>query len=69
MAEEERMTDIGYEIAVAREEAAKEAAAEAAAKAAAEERKAMAKGFRDAGFPVDVIAKQTGLSKEEILAL
>ena len=34
-----------------------------------DERKKMAKGFRDAGFPVDAIAKQTGLTKEEILAL
>ena len=31
--------------------------------------KELAKGFRDAGFPVEAIAKQTGLTKEEILAL
>ena len=29
----------------------------------------IAKGFRDAGFPLDAIAKQTGLSEEEIKAL
>ncbi|MCF0221328.1 MAG: hypothetical protein HUK19_03445, partial [Fibrobacter sp.] len=29
----------------------------------------LAKGFRDAGFPVDAIAQQTGLSTEEIRAL
>lgn len=45
MAEEERMTDVGYEIAVAKEEAAKEAAAEAAAKAADEKKSATCQGF------------------------
>ena len=29
----------------------------------------MAKGFRDADFPLDVIAKQSGLSEDEIRAL
>lgn len=29
----------------------------------------LAKGFRDAGFPIDAISKQTGLSSEEIRAL
>ncbi|PBC74568.1 conserved hypothetical protein (putative transposase or invertase) [Fibrobacter intestinalis] len=29
-------------------------------------RKEMAKGFRDAGIPVNIIAKQTSLSEEEI---
>ena len=29
----------------------------------------LAKGFRDAGFPVDAIAQQTGLSADEIRAL
>ena len=29
----------------------------------------LAKGFRDDGFPLEAIAKQTGLTKEEILAL
>ena len=31
-----------------------------------EERREMAKGFRDVGIPVNIIAKQTGLSEEEI---
>ena len=73
MAEEERMTDIGYEIAVAKEEAAKEAAAEALAKGLAkgadDKNRQLAKGFRDAGVDPVLIAKQTGLTKEEILAL
>ena len=34
----------------------------------ANERRAMAKGFRDAGFPLDAIAKQTGLTEEAICA-
>ena len=29
-------------------------------------RREMAKGFRDAGIPVNIIAKQTGFSEEEI---
>lgn len=29
----------------------------------------LAKGFRDAGFPIDAISKQTGLTPEEIKAL
>jgi hypothetical protein len=29
----------------------------------------IAKGFRDAGVPLDVIAKQSGLSEDEIRAL
>ena len=29
-------------------------------------RREMAKGFRDVGIPVNIIAKQTGLSEEEI---
>ncbi|MCQ2109429.1 MAG: hypothetical protein MJZ05_11785 [Fibrobacter sp.] len=35
----------------------------------AEERKILAKGFRDAGISLEVIAQQTGLSPEEIKAL
>ena len=30
------------------------------------ERREMAKGFRDVGIPVNIIAKQTGFSEEEI---
>ena len=40
-----------------------------AAKGAASKAREIAKGFRDAGFPLDAIAKQTGLSEEEIKAL
>ncbi len=38
-------------------------------KARAEERKNLAKGFRDDGFPIEAIAKRTGLTPEEIKAL
>ena len=31
--------------------------------------KELAKGFRDDGFPLEAIAKRTGLTPEEILAL
>ena len=33
------------------------------------ERREMAKGFRDAGIPLELIARQTGLSEEEIQSL
>ena len=33
-----------------------------------DERREMVKGFRDAGFPLDAIAKQTGLTEEAIWA-
>ena len=42
--------------------------AEAEAKAL-EEKKAMAKGFRDDGFPLEAIAKRTGFTIDEIKAL
>ena len=42
--------------------------AEAEAKAL-EEKKAMAKGFRDDGIPLDIISKRTGFTIEEIEAL
>ena len=38
-------------------------------KAAASAKREIAKGFRDAGFPLDAIAKQTGLTEDEIRAL
>ena len=77
MAEEERMTDVGYEIAVAKEEAAKEAAAEALAKGLAkghaegrlEERKEMARRMLAKSKPVAEIAEFTGLAESEILAI
>ena len=34
-----------------------------------EEKKAMARGFRDDGFPVEAIAKRTGFTIDEIMAL
>ena len=34
-----------------------------------EERREMAKGFRDAGISLELIARQTGLSEEEIRKL
>ena len=36
---------------------------------ALEEKKAMAKGFRDDGVPLDIISKRTGFTIEEIEAL
>ena len=36
---------------------------------ALEEKKAMAKGFRDDGFPLEAISKRTGFTIEEIEAL
>ena len=36
---------------------------------AADAKREMAKGFRDAGVPLDIIAKQSGLSEDEIRAL
>ncbi len=38
-------------------------------KGAADAKKELAKAFRDDGFPVEAIAKRTGLSPEEIKAL
>lgn len=35
----------------------------------AEANRELAKGFRDDGFPVEAIAKRTGLTSEEIRAL
>ena len=39
------------------------------ARGAADAKREMAKGFRDAGVPLDIIAKQSGLTEEEIRAL
>ena len=47
------------EVEVRKEEAAK----------ALEEKKAMAKGFRDAKGPLDIISAQTGFTIDEIKAL
>ena len=38
-------------------------------KGAAQEKRAIAKNFKHAGIPVDVIAENTGLTAEEIAAL
>ena len=38
-------------------------------KGAAQEKRAIAKNFKYAGIPVDVIAENTGLTAEEIAAL
>ena len=38
-------------------------------KGAAQEKRAIAKNFKHAGIPVDVIAENTGLTAEEITAL
>ena len=39
------------------------------AEGAADAKREMAKGFRDAGVPLDIISKQSGLSEDEIRAL
>ena len=36
---------------------------------AAQEKREIAKNFKDSGIPIDVIAKNTGLTQEEIAAL
>ena len=42
---------------------------EGLAEGAAQEKRAIAKNFKHAGIPVDVIAENTGLTAEEIAAL
>ncbi len=39
------------------------------ARGAADAKREMAKGFRDAGVPLDIISKQSGLTEDEIRAL
>ena len=51
-----------------KEEGRAEGRAEANAKALAE-KKAMAKGLREDGVPVEIISKRTGFTVEEIQAL
>ena len=57
-----------YELHESEEKGIAKGKAEAEAKAL-EEKKAMAKGFRDEGVPIEVISKQTGFTIEEIKAL
>ena len=57
-----------YELYESKEKGKAEAWAEAEAKAL-EEKKAMAKGFRDDGIPLDIISKRTGFTIDEIKAL
>ena len=57
-----------FDLHESKEEGRKEGKAEAEAKAL-EEKKAMAKGFRDDGFPLEAISKRTGFTIEEIKAL
>ena len=75
------MTDRAYEMEIEREEAREEGHAEGLAEGLAEGRakglaeglkeknRELAKGFRDDGFPIEAIAKRTGLTEAEILAL
>ena len=53
-----------FDLHESKEEGRKEAEAKAL-----EEKKAMAKGFRDDGFPLEAISKRTGFTIEEIKAL
>jgi len=55
------MTDVLYASHIAYDKGVRKGATDA--------KREMAKGFRDAGVPLDVIAKQSGLSEEEIKAL
>ena len=57
-----------FDLHESREEGRKEGKAEAETKAL-EEKKAMAKGFRDDGFPLEAISKRTGFTIDEIKAL
>ena len=57
-----------FDLHESKEEGRAEGKAEATAKAL-EEKKAMAKGFRDDGFPLEAISKRTGFTIEEIKAL
>lgn len=61
-----------FDLHESREEGRAEGKAEGIAEATAkalEEKKAMAKGFRDANVPLDIISQQTGFTIEEIKAL
>lgn len=53
-----------YELYESKEDGRREEAAKAL-----EEKKAMAKGFRDAKVPLDIISAQTGFTIDEIKAL
>lgn len=52
-----------------REGGRREGLAEGLAEGAAREKRAIAKKFKTSGIPIDVIAKNTGLTEEEIEAL
>ena len=52
-----------------REGGRREGLAEGLAEGAAREKRAIAKNFKTSGIPIDVIAKNTGLTEEEIEAL
>ena len=61
-----------FDLHESKEEGRKEGKAEGIAETEAkalEEKKAMAKGFRDDGFPLDIISKRTGFTIDEIKAL
>ena len=61
-----------FDLHESREEGKKEGKAEGIAETEAkalEEKKAMARGFRDDGFPLEAISKRTGFTVEEIKAL
>ncbi len=57
-----------FDLHESKEEGRAEGRAEANAKALTE-KKAMAKGLRDDGVPVEIISKRTGFTIEEIQAL
>jgi predicted transposase YdaD len=57
-----------FDLHESKEEGRAEGRAEANAKALAE-KKAMAKGLREDGVPVEIISKRTGFTVEEIQAL
>ena len=66
--EEGRKEGLIEGIAVGKAEGIAEGIAETEAKAL-EEKKAMARGFRDDNVPLEIISKRTGFTVEEIKAL
>ena len=63
------MTDVLYASHIAYDKGVRRGERHGLRRGAAEAKREMAKGFRDAGVPLDIIAKQSGLSEDEIKAL
>ena len=63
------MTDVLYASHIAYDKGVRRGERHGLRRGAAEAKREMARGFRDAGVPLDIIAKQSGLSEDEIKAL